>query len=306
MRAPMPASRGRRTTVAGSGSPVRDCPAWRTAPAGPGAPGWRSPRRRRRRSPASGPPRDGVPTGSPSCCDCPVPPSTGRSCTLVHIDTKKFGRIVGGPGHRVTGDRRSRSRGAGWTVIHAAIDDAWRVAYVELLPDECGVTASGFLRRMVAHLRGQRGAGAAGAHGQREPLRLWSIERGVRGPGRGCPPESAGPATDEREGRALVPDRPARMPLPPPAGERGRAPTCIGRLREVRQPSPTAPRHQGPHPPLPPRFPVNNLARDNDITRRARPSRQTRATPPAPSFQKSQPTHPRSRIRSAMTEYPLH
>ena len=72
---------------------------------------------------------------------------------LVHIDTKKLGRIIGGPGHRVTGDRRSRSRGAGWTVIHAAIDDATRVAYVELLPDECGVTASGFLRRMVAHFR---------------------------------------------------------------------------------------------------------------------------------------------------------
>ncbi len=38
-------------------------------------------------------------------------------------------------------------------MIHAAIDDATRVAYVELLPDECGVTASGFLRRMDAHFR---------------------------------------------------------------------------------------------------------------------------------------------------------
>ncbi|MCX5987294.1 MAG: integrase core domain-containing protein, partial [Chloroflexi bacterium] len=41
----------------------------------------------------------------------------------------------------------------GWTVIHAAIADATRVAYVELLPDECGATASGFLRRMDAHFR---------------------------------------------------------------------------------------------------------------------------------------------------------
>ena len=72
---------------------------------------------------------------------------------LVHIDTKKLGRIIGGPGHRVAGDRRSRSRGAGWTVVHAAIDGATRVAYVELLPDECGETASGFLRRMDAHFR---------------------------------------------------------------------------------------------------------------------------------------------------------
>ena len=53
----------------------------------------------------------------------------------------------------MTGDRRSRSRGAGWTVIHAAIDDATRVAHVELLPDECGETASRFLRRMDAHFR---------------------------------------------------------------------------------------------------------------------------------------------------------
>ena len=56
----------------------------------------------------------------------------------------------------MTGDRRSRSRGAGWTVIHVAIDDATRVArvaYVELLPDECGETASGILRRMDAHFR---------------------------------------------------------------------------------------------------------------------------------------------------------
>ena len=53
----------------------------------------------------------------------------------------------------MTGDRRSRSRGQGWTVIHDAIDDATRVAYVELLPDECGETASGFLRRMEAHFR---------------------------------------------------------------------------------------------------------------------------------------------------------
>ncbi len=38
-------------------------------------------------------------------------------------------------------------------MIHAAIDDATRVAHVELLPDECGETASRFLRRMDAHFR---------------------------------------------------------------------------------------------------------------------------------------------------------
>ena len=66
-----------------------------------------------------------------------LPRATGRSCAWVSAGS----------------GCRSRSRGAGWTVIHAAIDDATRVAYVDLLPDECGETASGFLRRMVAHFR---------------------------------------------------------------------------------------------------------------------------------------------------------
>ncbi len=64
-------------------------------------------------------------------------------------------------------------------------------------------------------------------------------------------------------GRALVPDRSARMPVPPPTGERGRASTCTGHLRGILQQRPTAPRHQRPHPHLPPRFPVNNVVRDN-------------------------------------------
>ena len=85
----------------------------------------------------------------------------------------------------------------------------------------------------------------------------------MRGPRRGCPPDPAVPATDERKGRALVPDRPARMPVPVIAGERGRASTCTGHVRGVLQQLPTGPRHQGPHPPLSPRYLVNNLVRDN-------------------------------------------
>ena len=83
-----------------------------------------------------------------------VPPGgAGRPGPHRYEETRTHHRRVGTPGHRVTGDRRSRSRGAGWTVIHAATDDATRVAHVELLPDECGETASRFLRRMDAHFR---------------------------------------------------------------------------------------------------------------------------------------------------------
>jgi transposase len=71
---------------------------------------------------------------------------------LLHLDTKKLGRIVR-PGHRVTGDRRDTVAGAGWELGHMAVDDASRVAVGEVLPDERGGTAAGFLPRTVRGLR---------------------------------------------------------------------------------------------------------------------------------------------------------
>jgi len=84
---------------------------------------------------------------------------------LIHIDVKKLGRIVGGPGKRVTGGvtqntrprRRDKDghdrRRAGWDYVHIAIDDATRLAYAEVLPDEKAVTAIAFLRRAVAFFK---------------------------------------------------------------------------------------------------------------------------------------------------------
>ena len=46
-----------------------------------------------------------------------------RPGELVHVDVKKLGKI-GRPGHRVNGDRRTRSRGIGWEYVHVAVDDA--------------------------------------------------------------------------------------------------------------------------------------------------------------------------------------
>jgi transposase InsO family protein len=77
-----------------------------------------------------------------------------RPGELLHIDVKKLGRI-GRPGHRVNGDRRTRSRGIGWEYVHVAVDDATRLAYVEVLENEKAVTAVGFLRRAVAHFGDQ-------------------------------------------------------------------------------------------------------------------------------------------------------
>jgi transposase InsO family protein len=74
-----------------------------------------------------------------------------RPGELIHIDTKKLGRIAG-IGHRITGDRRgqSRKRGTGWEALHVAIDDASRLAYTEILPDERQDSATAFLARARA------------------------------------------------------------------------------------------------------------------------------------------------------------
>ena len=68
---------------------------------------------------------------------------------LLHLDTKKLGRFHR-PGHRVTGNRQCYTKAVGWEFVHVAIDDATRLAYVEILPDERKATAAAFLRRAVA------------------------------------------------------------------------------------------------------------------------------------------------------------
>ena len=74
---------------------------------------------------------------------------------LIHIDIKKLGRIDG-IGHRITGDRRGQSnkRGTGWEYLHVAVDDASRLAYTEMLPDERKQSAADFLNRAVAWFAG--------------------------------------------------------------------------------------------------------------------------------------------------------
>src|SRR5687768_2833990 len=69
---------------------------------------------------------------------------------LLHLDVKKLGRINGFYGHRITGNRSRRRRGAGWDFVHVAIDDASRLACAEMLVNEHGDTSAAFLARAVA------------------------------------------------------------------------------------------------------------------------------------------------------------
>jgi len=74
-----------------------------------------------------------------------------RPGELVHLDVKKLARFDR-PGHRVLGRGRGRfETGAGYEYLHVCVDDYSRVVYVELLPDEQGATAAGFLSRAAAH-----------------------------------------------------------------------------------------------------------------------------------------------------------
>jgi transposase InsO family protein len=87
-----------------------------------------------------------------------------RPGELIHVDVKKLGRVLL-PGHRMTGNRRQRASAttytadgrrigdAGWEYVHVAVDDATRLAYVEVLPDEKAKTAIGFLGRAVRFFR---------------------------------------------------------------------------------------------------------------------------------------------------------
>jgi transposase InsO family protein len=69
---------------------------------------------------------------------------------LLHMDMKKLGRIAT-PGHRVTGNPRDHTRGAGWEVAHVAIDDHSRVGFVRMYPDEKRPSVVEFLQAAVAH-----------------------------------------------------------------------------------------------------------------------------------------------------------
>lgn len=72
-----------------------------------------------------------------------------RPGELLHLDVKKLARFRT-VGHRMTGDRSRQSRGVGWEFAHVCIDDASRLAYVEVLPDEKGDSAAGFWQRAIA------------------------------------------------------------------------------------------------------------------------------------------------------------
>ena len=81
---------------------------------------------------------------------------------MIHIDIKKLGRFDR-VGHRITGDRTKQSNargvrdgkawGAGWEFVHVCIDDASRIAFSQIHPDEKKESAVAFLHAAIAYYR---------------------------------------------------------------------------------------------------------------------------------------------------------
>jgi transposase InsO family protein len=124
----------------------------------------------------------------------PEPPNRyerKRPGELVHLDIKKLGRILA-VGHRIYGSRKSQKKvgpkrlgAAGWEFVHVAVDDATRLAYAEVLPNELGQTAAEFLRRAVAWfesmgIRVERILSDNGACYRSRALALACSELGIR------------------------------------------------------------------------------------------------------------------------------
>jgi transposase InsO family protein len=71
---------------------------------------------------------------------------------LLHLDIKPLGRIRG-IGHRIHGNLAVRSRGAGYEYAHVAIDDATRVAYVEVRRSQRRRACAAFLTNALRWFR---------------------------------------------------------------------------------------------------------------------------------------------------------
>jgi len=71
---------------------------------------------------------------------------------LIHLDIKRLGRFER-VGHRITGDRtgQSNARGVGWEYVHVCIDDASRIAFTDIFPDEKAISAIAFLKAVACY-----------------------------------------------------------------------------------------------------------------------------------------------------------
>ena len=127
---------------------------------------------------------------------------------MIHIDIKKLGRFDK-IGHRITGDRtgQSNSRGVGWEFVHVCIDDHSRVAFSQILPDEKAESAVPFLKAAVAYYKSLGVTVTRVMTDNGSCYKAFDFPRRLPGPGHQAHPHQALYAQNQRQGRALHPDR---------------------------------------------------------------------------------------------------
>jgi transposase-like protein len=159
-----------------------------------------------------------------------------RPGELIHLDSKKLGRIEG-IGHRITGRQPgaiNRHHGIGWEALHICIDDASRLAYSEILPDEKKESAIGFLGRALAWLAGQgvtveRVMTDNGSAYRSKAFRAAVAAAGVKH-------KRTRPYTPRTNGKAEIhPNQPARVGLRPSLCQLAATPLCPGALARALQ-----------------------------------------------------------------------
>ena len=129
---------------------------------------------------------------------------------MIHLDIKKLG-LFSQVGHRITGDRKGQSngRGIGWEFVHVSIDDASRLAFSQVMPDEKAASAVAFLEAAVAYYQSL----GITVHDRQRLLHSQGLPRRLRRSRREACANQALHAQNQRQGRALHPDGPARMGL---------------------------------------------------------------------------------------------
>jgi len=193
-----------------------------------------------------------------------------RPGDLLHIDVKKLGRIVGGAGHRFAGpqhhtprftDRDGHRRGtAGWEFVHVCVDDATRLAYVEVLQDEKATTAVGFLRRAVAFYASHGITAQQLLTDKRWRLHLCRTCSSVPDARDQASADQAPQTPNQRQGRALYPHDARRLGLwsdPPQQHRAHPSPIRLARAIQLatttRRPQPQAARNSPTRTEQPPR-----------------------------------------------------
>lgn len=70
---------------------------------------------------------------------------------LIHVDTKKLGRLHLGGGKRFWEVKKTGRGGVGWDYLHVAVDDRSRVPYVERIRGDDSESCAAFLERALHH-----------------------------------------------------------------------------------------------------------------------------------------------------------